>query len=72
MAVRSDTKQPLTAPPSPLVLCFAALLVALFAVSFAVGRLVGPVAPGMHRTAPGTAPADERDMGGMTMPGGHR
>ncbi|MEV5706160.1 hypothetical protein [Actinoallomurus sp. NPDC052274] len=68
----SSPKPPVTALPSPLVLCFAAFLAALFAVSFAVGRLAGPVAPGIHRTAPGTAPADERDMGGMTMPGEHR
>ncbi|MEV5754462.1 hypothetical protein AB0L00_42185 [Actinoallomurus sp. NPDC052308] len=68
MINRSSTKRP--AAPSPLVLCFAALLAVLFAVAFAAGRLAGPVAPGMHHTGPGTA--DERDMGGMTMPGRHR
>ncbi|MCO6000099.1 hypothetical protein [Actinoallomurus rhizosphaericola] len=68
----SSTKQPVTALPSPLVLCFAAFLAALFAVAFAAGRLAGPVAPGMHRTAPGTVPAGGRDTGGMPMRGGHR
>ncbi|MEV5750489.1 hypothetical protein AB0L00_21935 [Actinoallomurus sp. NPDC052308] len=70
MTPHPSTERP-AALPSPLVLCFAALLAALFAISFTAGRLVGPVASGMHRTAPGTAP-DGRDTGGMTMPGEHR
>lgn len=51
-----------------------ALLAALFAVSFAAGRLAGPVAPAMHRVAPGTAPTAPggRDMPGMDMRGGRR
>jgi hypothetical protein len=56
---------------------FVALLAALFAVAFVTGRLAGPVAPGMHRVAPGTAPASAtpaapgmHDMPGMDMSGG--
>ncbi|MEV0406490.1 hypothetical protein [Actinoallomurus sp. NPDC050550] len=60
--------RPAGALPSLLVLCFAAL----FAVAFAAGRLAGPVAPGMHHTAPGTVPADGHDMGRMTMSGERR
>ncbi|GAA2628636.1 hypothetical protein SMC26_29480 [Actinomadura fulvescens] len=56
---------------------FAVLLTAFFAVSFAAGRLAGPVSPGMHRTEPGTLPAtsgpgtgERPGMGGMPMNGG--
>ncbi|WP_158845622.1 hypothetical protein [Streptomyces sp. NRRL WC-3742] len=47
---------------------FALLLVAVFGVSYAVGRQVGPVAPGLRPagggggTSPGTG---GHDMGGM-------
>ena len=51
--------------PSPLLLGFVALLAALFAVAFAAGRLAGPIAPGMHRSAPGTA--TDHGMDGMGM-----
>lgn len=61
-----------SAPSLPYVLSggFLLLLVALFAVSYGVGGLAGPVAPGMrgvsHDDDPGTG-----DMGGMGHGGGH-
>lgn len=48
----------------PLLAGFVALLAVLFAAAYGVGRLAGPVAPGMHRVAPGTVPAP-------TAPSGH-
>ena len=61
----------------PLLAGFAALLAVLFAIAYGVGRSAGPVAPGMHRVAPGTIPAPAapaghgtQDMPGMDMPGG--
>lgn len=53
--------------PSPYALLggFLLLLAALFAVSFAVGRLAGPVAPDMRGvTHPDDAPGSH-DTGGM-------
>jgi hypothetical protein len=71
-----DTKRAPDARPALLLSGFVALLAALFAVAFVTGRLAGPVAPGMHRVAPGTAPArtapatpGTHDMPGMDMPG---
>jgi hypothetical protein len=58
--------------PPPQLVAFLALLAAMFGVAFAAGRLAGPVAPGMHRTIPATAPSGQRDMGDMNMQGGHR
>lgn len=65
--------------PMPLLVGFVALLAVLFAVAYGVGRSAGPVAPGMHRVAPGTVPADGgkreapgKDMPGMDMSGGRR
>jgi hypothetical protein len=65
---------------APLLAGFTILLAALFAVAFGIGRLAGPVAPGMHRVAPGTTPAptapathgthDMPGMPGMDMGGG--
>lgn len=53
--------------PAPYALLggFALLLVALFAVSYGAGHLVGPVAPDMRGV---TRPDDEpgHDMGGMS------
>lgn len=50
---------------------FLALLVALLAVSYAVGTLAGPVAPGLHpgdsRPAETTGGGGGMDMGGMDM-----
>ncbi|MEU2335039.1 hypothetical protein ABZ770_19345 [Streptomyces sp. NPDC006654] len=39
-------------PLPPALLGFLFLLVALTSLSYGVGRVAGPVAPGMHRTAP--------------------
>ncbi|WP_202501627.1 hypothetical protein [Streptomyces sp. SID5785] len=39
--------------PAPVVIGFVALLLAMFAASYAVGHLVGPVAPGMRGTSTG-------------------
>ncbi|WP_406102748.1 hypothetical protein OG698_10190 [Streptomyces sp. NBC_01003] len=47
--------------PPPALCGFLLLLVLVFAVSYAVGGSVGPVAPGMHGTR--TSPGD-RDGGG--------
>ncbi|MFF9113615.1 hypothetical protein [Streptomyces sp. NPDC014805] len=54
--------------PPPALFGFLLLLVAVFAVSYAVGAAVGPVAPGLHggpagHPRPGDGHAD--DMGGM-------
>ncbi|MFE0188453.1 hypothetical protein [Streptomyces sp. NPDC059008] len=55
--------------PARPVIGFIALLALLFALSYAAGALAGPVAPGLHPAggtrAPGTAPADDGDMGQM-------
>ncbi|UQA96990.1 hypothetical protein [Streptomyces halobius] len=66
-------RRPLPARP---VLGFAVLLVALFALSYAVGTVAGPVAPGL-RPADGVRTADSEpmgdgDMGGMHGMGGTR
>ncbi|SFY27745.1 hypothetical protein OH786_20300 [Streptomyces atratus] len=47
------------------------LLVALFAVSYGVGRLAGPVAPGMHGVPHHDDDPGMGDMGGMGHGGGH-
>ncbi|MEU8972090.1 hypothetical protein AB0D11_22925 [Streptomyces monashensis] len=44
----------MVAPP-PALCGFLLLLVLMFAVSYAVGAGAGPVAPGMHGTAPSRA-----------------
>ncbi|MHB6905665.1 hypothetical protein [Streptomyces sp. DB-54] len=49
--------------PARSVLGFAALLALLFALSYAVGGAVGPVAPGLH-------PADRPGTGNPEAPGG--
>ncbi|MFF9241035.1 hypothetical protein ACF1AL_19625 [Streptomyces sp. NPDC014801] len=62
--------------PPPALFGFLLLLVAVFAVSYAVGAAVGPVSPGLHggpagHSRPGDGDAD--DMGGMHgMHGGGR
>ncbi|MFD9213894.1 hypothetical protein ACIOWI_31795 [Streptomyces sp. NPDC087659] len=43
------------AAPPPALCGFLLLLAVVFAVSHAAGAAVGPVAPGMHTTAPGGA-----------------
>lgn len=48
--------------PSPALCGFLLLLALMFAVSYAVGAVAGPVAPGMHGT--GTAPGDGGGGGG--------
>ncbi|MFH8800919.1 hypothetical protein ACH4F6_15175 [Streptomyces sp. NPDC017936] len=56
-------KRALFVPPA--LLGFVVLLVSLTAVSYAVGRMAGPVAPGMHRTVPASEEPREPDMPGM-------
>ncbi|MFG3248035.1 hypothetical protein [Streptomyces sp. NPDC048187] len=64
--------------PPPALCGFLLLLVLAFAASCAVGRGVGPVAPGMHgpgitrddHEGGGTHPEDD-DMGGMNHGSGH-
>ncbi|MGW7691437.1 hypothetical protein ACWGMA_21665 [Streptomyces asiaticus] len=56
--------------PPPALCGFLLLLVAVFAVSYAVGTSAGPVAPGMHGT--GTTQDGSgggHDGGGMDMDG---
>ncbi|MFB7653292.1 MULTISPECIES: hypothetical protein [unclassified Streptomyces] len=79
----AQSRHPASSPPTaswrsylpPPALCgFLVLLVLVFAVSYGVGRSVGPVAPGMH--GPGTTGSDsgDGDKGGtddMDMGGGH-
>ncbi|MFI1759405.1 hypothetical protein [Streptomyces sp. NPDC020571] len=64
--------------PPPALCGFLVLLLLAFAASYAVGRGVGPVAPGLHgpgitrdgHEGGGTAPEDG-DTGGMNHGGGH-
>lgn len=49
----------------PALLGFVVLLVSLTAVSYAVGHMAGPVAPGMHRTVPASEESQEPGMPGM-------
>ncbi|WP_200262649.1 hypothetical protein [Streptomyces sp. HSG2] len=49
--------------PAPALWGFLLLLVALFAVSYAVGSTVGPVAPGLHGSS---TPGGSGDTGGNT------
>ncbi|MEU6173622.1 hypothetical protein ABZ832_17080 [Streptantibioticus parmotrematis] len=52
MPLSSSPPRPARPPVvAPAVLGFAVLLAVLFGLSYAVGSLAGPVAPGMH--APG-------------------
>lgn len=59
-AIRIDTPLPYDPmesskrglPLPPALLGFLFLLVAMTALSYGVGRMAGPVAPGMHRTVP--------------------
>jgi hypothetical protein len=53
----------------PALAGFVMLLVSLTALSYAVGRMAGPVAPGMHRTEPASEGNQEPGMPGM--PGMH-
>lgn len=57
------SKRGLFVPPA--LLGFVVLLVTLTAASYAVGRMAGPVAPGMHRTAPESEEPREPGMPGM-------
>ncbi|AZK92728.1 hypothetical protein B7R87_01560 [Streptomyces tsukubensis] len=49
----------------PALLGFVVLLVVLTGVSYAAGRMAGPVAPGMHRTDPASEDSQEPGMPGM-------
>jgi hypothetical protein len=53
--------------PPPALVGFVILVLALTAVSYAVGSAVGPVAPGLHRVEDpgGSAPEDPGGMPGM-------
>ncbi|MDX3802053.1 hypothetical protein PV723_25535 [Streptomyces sp. AK04-3B] len=56
----------------PVLPGFIILLLLLTALSYAVGRAAGPVAPGMHRTVDEPGGAGEpgmSDMHGMNAPG---
>ncbi|MEU9113754.1 hypothetical protein AB0D04_18725 [Streptomyces sp. NPDC048483] len=62
--------------PARPVIGFVALLAVLFALSYGVGAVAGPVAPGLHpaggaRTG-GPEPGPHGDMGGMHGMGGMR
>lgn len=57
------SKRGLFVPPA--LLGFVVLLVALTGLSYAAGRMAGPVAPGMHRTEPGSGGPQEPGMPGM-------
>lgn len=49
----------------PVLLGFILLLFALTAASYAVGRMAGPVAPGMHRTVEDPGGGGEPGMSDM-------
>ncbi|MGW2179355.1 hypothetical protein ACWCXX_14920 [Streptomyces sp. NPDC001732] len=57
--------------PAPALLGFVLLVAAMFGVSYAVGHVVGPVAPGMHGSSSGGGAgghdggSGSGDMGGM-------
>ncbi|WP_282082554.1 hypothetical protein [Streptomyces tendae] len=64
--------------PPPALCGFLVLLLLVFAASYAVGRGVGPVAPGMHGPGitqdgheGGGTDSEDGDMGGMNHGGGH-
>ncbi|MFH8702698.1 hypothetical protein [Streptomyces rubrogriseus] len=64
--------------PPPALFGFLVLLALAFAASYAVGRGVGPVAPGMHGPGitqdghgDGGTDTEDDDMGGMNHGGGH-
>ena len=64
--------------PPPALCGFLVLLMLVFAVSYAVGRSVGPVAPGMHGPGitqdgheGGGTDVEDDDMGGMNHGSGH-
>ncbi|MDT0346441.1 hypothetical protein [Streptomyces litchfieldiae] len=57
--------------PPPSVYAFALLLVLVFAASYAVGSLAGPVAPGMREQPSGGEPERSEhggDGGGHSLP----
>ncbi|MEU7576938.1 hypothetical protein AB0B50_04950 [Streptomyces sp. NPDC041068] len=60
--------------PPPALCGFVLLLVLVFAVSYAVGKAVGPVAPGMHGSVKdsdgGGGHGGSGDTGGMGDMGG--
>ncbi|MFG2539333.1 hypothetical protein ACGFU4_29265 [Streptomyces sp. NPDC048511] len=59
-------RRPSTPAPYALLGGFLLLLAALFAVSFAVGQLAGPVAPDMRGVTHPDDEPDSHDMGGMS------
>ncbi|MBB5928400.1 hypothetical protein [Streptomyces echinatus] len=59
---------PRGAAPPPALCGFLLLLALVFTVSYAVGAAAGPVAPGMHGTAPGGGgDGDDGGSGGPDM-----
>ncbi|MFC9625422.1 hypothetical protein ACFTXM_37485 [Streptomyces sp. NPDC056930] len=53
--------------PPPGLIGFLVLLVAMFAVSYKIGDVVGPVAPGMHSTGTGGGGGGRSDPHGGDM-----
>lgn len=60
----TDTQKRIFVVP-PVLLGFIFLLFSLTAVSYAVGRMAGPVAPGMHRTVENPGGTEEPGMSDM-------
>ncbi|TDC24442.1 hypothetical protein E1265_09840 [Streptomyces sp. 8K308] len=60
-------KSPKLPGPPPSVYAFVLLLALVFAASYAVGNMVGPVAPGMRERPSGEEPEQSEHGGG----GGH-
>ncbi|MCX4824172.1 hypothetical protein OG883_30805 [Streptomyces sp. NBC_01142] len=58
-------------PVPPALVGFVLLVLALTAVSYGVGRAVGPVAPGLHRVEDPAGPGDGDPGGPGGMPGMH-
>lgn len=52
-------------PVPPALIGFVTLLAVLTALAYGAGRMVGPVAPGMHTTVP----AEQNEEPGMDMHG---
>ncbi|AXE75907.1 hypothetical protein C5746_01710 [Streptomyces atratus] len=53
--------------PAPGLIGFLVLLLAMFAVSYEIGTVVGPVAPGMHSTNTGGSGGGQTDPHGGGM-----
>ncbi|MFI9649442.1 hypothetical protein ACIHAA_24485 [Streptomyces sp. NPDC052040] len=68
-AAAPAAEAPPKALPPPALCGFLLLLALMFAVSYAVGSSVGPVAPGMHGTRTTQDGTGGHDGGGMDMGG---